>query len=153
MKVHEHSILILEDDTDLAMQWQAAFRDAGYSCDVAFSRIEAEVLCRRSEYTAVVVDVFIEGADGRLEGDGGLTLLNHLRMPDLAETPRWGATVPVVVVTGSQRLAEFDALEHADYMGASTGLRKPFRPESLVAVVRDLTRIENPAAAEAPTSD
>lgn len=132
---HRPKILILEDDIDLATQWQDAFAQHDADAVLATSRPEVEYLCQNMQFDALVVDIFIRDLDGALTGDGGLTAISYLRLPQHANPRPWGITVPIVAVTGSSRIAGFDAIEYAIDLGATTGLRKPIEPEELVSHV------------------
>ncbi len=136
------SVLILEDDLDLAQQWADYLAAFGYRCDLAFNRREAELLCEERAYDAVIVDMFFRDENGRLSGDGGLTFITHLRLPSLAGTPRWGERVPIITVTGSDGIV--DALGHARNAGADRTFRKPFNPAVLVDALSTLVGAKAP---------
>jgi len=128
-------VLIMEDDLDLSHQWMQELRGAGFECDHATSRSEAQDRCMNRRYDALVLDVFIRGEDGKYLGDGGFNMITRLRLPHLAQTPDWGKDVPIVVVTGSTQANGFDALEYALHLGADRAMRKPFDPEELLRQV------------------
>lgn len=126
-------ILILEDDLDLALQWRTAFEQADVEVVLTSSRVEAQRVCEQEQFDALIIDIFLRGFDGSLVGDGGLTLINHLRLPPLAETTAWTVTAPIIAVTGSGNIMGFDAIEYAIDLGATIGLRKPIASEQLVS--------------------
>ena len=130
----------MEDDLDLALQWTGKFQQAGFDAVMTHSRAEAEVQCAERQFDVVVLDIFIRGDDQELLGDGGFTLLSRLRTPELAGTPEWGRTVPVLVVTGAKDEV-LDALDHAINIGANDALYKPVDPDVLVTRVRRMLDI------------
>ncbi len=136
MTEQPHRVLIVEDDFDLAKQWSNYLDSFGYSCDLAGSRAEAELLCQTKQYDAFIVDMFFKDADGNLSGDGGLTFITHLRLPSLADTPRWGERVPIITVSGSDGIV--DALGHARNAGADRTFKKPVAPETLLNALYEL---------------
>ncbi len=129
-------VLIVEDDFDLAHQWADYLSAFGIVCDLAFNRAEAAVFCGEREYDALIVDMFFKDEQGNLSGDGGLTFITHLRLPSLANTPRWGERVPIISVTGSDGIV--DALGHARNAGADRTFQKPFDPALLVEAFAEL---------------
>ena len=129
-------MLIVEDDFDLATQWSNYLNSFGYICDLASNRAEAEMLCRAKRYHALIVDMFFKDPDGTLSADGGLTFITHLRLPSLADTPRWGERVPIITVTGSGGVV--DALGHARNAGADRTFQKPIHPETLLNALSEL---------------
>ncbi len=131
-----HRVLILEDDLDLVQQWRAAINALGIVAETASRRVDAELACASTRYDLVIIDIFIRSPEGELTGDGGFTFIAHLRSPALAQTPEWGRTVPIIAVSGSERMHGFDALDHARHMGATVALRKPISPHELAQLVK-----------------
>lgn len=133
-------VLIMEDDFDLRDQWTAVLELQGAEVEVATNRLDAEHLIRHRRIDVVITDVFVESDAGdarRVQADG-LTLIAHLRTPELNEYPRWASSVPIIAVTGSSNKHGFDVLEHATHMGATIALRKPIQPERLAESVAAL---------------
>jgi len=131
-------VLILEDDFDLALQWSAALRLAGFECIIAHTADEAEAWCHRRQFDAIVLDVFIKGEDGRYQPNGGFTLLSHLRQPALTGTPEWGRSVPAIAVSGALGGAGTNTLEYALDMGATSAVAKPIPADRLTARVQHM---------------
>ncbi len=138
-KNQSYSILIFEDDIDLARQWMLTLRNEGLTINHALTVEEALAYCASTQYDAVVSDIFLHDATGKPLPRGGYTLINYLRNTGLKKMPEWYATVPIVAVTGSPIIQGFDALALAKGMGATALMRKPFKPidlvEKLVAIL------------------
>lgn len=130
----KQSILIFEDDLDLAFQWNQALINEGYDVDYSMSFHEAISLCKEKEYDLVISDIFImEG--NRLSGFGGITLLQHLRMDRMKLT--WTKNVPVIIVSGAIN-AEKKLKEHKETYNAWGVLEKPIAINKLLTTVNSI---------------
>lgn len=129
------SVLIFEDDLDLARQWKYAFEPEGVDTVHAWSVDAVLSLCQSARYDAIVCDLFLEDPLGKPIPRAGITLLNYLKYPSLHGLPSWTRSVPIVAVTGSPKTRGFDVLALADGTGASAVMRKPFKPAALVQQV------------------
>ncbi len=127
----KYSILIFEDDMDLATQWATSLRERGMDVDHAMSVDEAVEYCNQKQYDALVIDVFVEDEEGNFLPKAGYTLLSYLRNTSLEKVPKWSGEVPVLSVTGSQVIMGYDILDYAKSLGANATLRKPFSTEEL----------------------
>lgn len=131
-------ILILEDDFDLAAQWEVAFKANGHNVHHAANAVEAVEIARRYTLDAAVLDIFIRRTSRSEDSDGGgFSALSHLTKG------RAASGLPVVVfVTGVTPRApgDFDPLESARKMGADLALRKPVDAADLVARVEEAMR-------------
>jgi two-component system, OmpR family, response regulator len=115
-------ILVVEDETALAAQLQAALEGAGYAVDRAASGDRADYLARTEDYDAVLLDLGLPRVDG-------LTLLRQWRDSGLA--------VPVLVLTARGTWSE---KVHGIDSGADDYVAKPYRVEEVLARTRALIR-------------
>jgi DNA-binding response OmpR family regulator len=115
-------ILLVEDDALLGKAMYAGLQQLHYAVDWVRDGALAEQALLNQQYTAVVLDLGLPTIDG-------LTLLCKLRAQ--------GATVPVVIVTAhdqlAQRIAGLDA-------GADDFIVKPFDLDELGARLRAVMR-------------
>lgn len=135
------SILIFEDDIDLASQWSETFKEKGLKVHHAITVDEAVTYCNQIQFDAIVMDIFLADKVGNLLPKGGLTLMSYLRNTSLEKVPAWGATVPVIVVTAANATFGFDPLLNAKAVGGSKAvevLRKPFLPKLLYSKIMKL---------------
>lgn len=124
-------VLVVEDDPDIADYMAFFLEDEGYAVTLAN---------RCSTALAIMSDVRpdIVLIDALLPGKSGLEFLVTLR-----RDPRW-ASLPLVVVTGNDKLLEDDC---QSYLGAHEGVRgpdgvlgKPVDRTTLRSVIRKLLR-------------
>ena len=115
-------ILVVEDETALAAQLEAALTAAGYAVDRAASGDRADYLARTEEYDAVLLDLGLPRVDG-------LTLLRQWRDA--------GMKVPVLVLTARGSWTE---KVHGIDSGADDYVAKPYRVEEVLARTRALIR-------------
>lgn len=137
------SILILEDNIDLASQWMHFFRKEGMTVRHAMTVDEAVIHCNQINFDAIVLDIFLKNSEGKLMPRAGITLLSYIRNTSLEKIPKWGATVPIVIVTGASAKLGFDPLLNAKSIGGSRStevLRKPFKPIVLHDMLMDLIK-------------
>jgi two-component system OmpR family response regulator len=115
-------ILLVEDETTLAAQLQAALTSVGYAVDVSHDGRDALYRGEVDPVDAVVLDLGLPGLDG-------LTVLRRWRA--------MGRTMPVLILTARdqwhEKVAGIDA-------GADDYLAKPFHTEELLARLRALIR-------------
>ena len=137
------SVLIFEDNIDLASQWAQFFKREGITVRHAMTVDEAVTYCNQIEFDAIVLDIFFKNSAGKLMPRAGITLLSYIRNTSLEKIPKWGATVPVVAVTGATAKMGFDPLLNAKSIGGYRSievLRKPFKPIVLHDVMIDLIK-------------
>lgn len=127
----KYSVLIFEDDMDLARQWTQILEKNSMSVKHAMTVDAAETYCSQIKFDVIIIDVFIKDPSGNLVPRAGYTLLSYMRNTSLEKIPKWGGTVPIIVVTGSPTVNGYDPLSYAMSMGANGTLRKPFKPEEL----------------------
>ena len=115
-------VLVVEDETRLSRQLEAALSDAGYVVDCAGDGERADFLCQTERYDAAVLDLGLPAVDG-------LTLLRRWRDA--------GLTLPVLVLTA--RGSWHEKVQGIDG-GADDYVAKPFRIEEVLARLRALIR-------------
>jgi len=115
-------VLVVEDESAISRQLQAALTGAGYAVDQAPDGARADFLAATERYDAVVLDLGLPQVDG-------LTLLRRWRDAGLA--------VPVLVLTA--RGSWHEKVQGID-SGADDYVSKPFRVEEVLARLRALIR-------------
>src|SRR5499425_3876866 len=115
-------VLVIEDETRLAEQLQAALEEAGYAVDRARDGEQGDYLGQTERYDAVILDLGLPKLDG-------LTVLRRWREA--------GVAVPVLVLTA--RGSWHEKVQGID-TGADDYVAKPFRMEELLARIRALIR-------------
>jgi DNA-binding response OmpR family regulator len=108
-------LLLVEDDSELGPQLQAALQCAGFATDLATDGIEAEALGEVEPYDLIVLDL-------GLPKRSGLEVLGNWRSKQLQ--------TPVIILTAragwQEKVAGFNA-------GADDYIGKPFQIEELLA--------------------
>ncbi|HUR27442.1 MAG TPA: response regulator transcription factor [Planctomycetota bacterium] len=112
-----HSILIIEDEQDLALGVRDALTNAGFQAEIANDGPSGLTRLRNSPFDLVVLDLMLPGMNG-------LELLKTLR--------RERQDVRVLILTA---MAEEDDLIAGFQAGADDYMSKPFSPRELVARV------------------
>jgi len=102
-------VLVVDDDPDILEYVSSFLEDNGYEVDVASRASSALEALDRSPPDAMLLDVL-------LPGRSGLKLLTTIRRDS-----RY-AELPVVIVTGNDRLLEDDC---QSYVGSHDGVRGP----------------------------
>ena len=116
------TLLVAEDDVDLASLVAIAFEQAGYRVVVAHDGLAARDLALRSLPDAVVLDVMMPGMDG---------------FEVLAVLKNRAATAPIPVVLVTARADDADVWE-GWRSGAAYYVTKPFDLDALVRFVGTL---------------
>jgi DNA-binding response OmpR family regulator len=118
------TILVAEDDRDIADLIVHYLQKAGWRAQVAASGSDALTLAREQSFDAVILDVMLPGVSG-------LDVCRALRAaPATAE-------LPIIMVTA--RTEETDRIMGLE-IGADDYVAKPFSPNELVARIRALMR-------------
>ena len=115
-------ILIVEDETRLAMALQQILTEAGYETQIVGDGSQALDLALQSTYDLVLLDVMLPGKDG-------LTVASELR--------RLHVQSPILMLTAKTTVA--DKVQGLD-AGADDYMSKPFDSAELLARIRALTR-------------
>ena len=126
-------ILILEDDIQLATQWQRALATR-YEVSITHGAEHALLVFKQNQIDLCIVDLFVR-RDGELSQDGGIKFLGSLRLI-LLELKR---KVPVLGVSGASRGSRgIDAEAHLSIFGSEKFLEKPFSEQELLDAVDSL---------------
>lgn len=136
----DHSILIFEDDIDLALQWRASFESKNIEVQHAASLDEAKAYCQQQSFDLIVCDMFIQDNDGKLLRQGGFSFIHYLRGTSLEHRPNWGLKVPILVVSGAGLVKQTSFLGMIQKLNRVTALKKPVEPADLVAKVLDILK-------------
>jgi two-component system OmpR family response regulator len=115
-------VLVVEDESRLALQLADALGEAGYAVDVAADGARADFLARTERYDAIVLDRGLPRVDG-------LRLLRAWR----------GAGVDTPVIFLTARGSWHEKVQGIDG-GADDYVSKPFQMEELLARLRALIR-------------
>lgn len=130
----KYTVLIFEDDIELALDWKSEFSANGIAVEHAWDLDNAMSLCCKKKFDAIICDVFIRDGSGKYQDKAGFSLISHLRYT-INGAPTWGVDVPIIVVTGAPVLVGFDVLTFTESMN-TVGMRKPFSPSDLVEKVK-----------------
>lgn len=122
-------VLVVEDDPDLNEMIGAYVELAGYPYHAALTGTDALRALRAHAPGMVLLDLMLPDLDG-------FEVCQRLR--DDAQT----RAVPVVVVSA---LSDPSARQRARELGARAFLAKPFDPDELIAVIREVMRERGPA--------
>ena len=123
-------ILIVDDDKFVRRILREAFDSEGWTCHEADNGLEALRLAREIHPDAVILDVMLPGLDG----------YKICRMLKYDEN---FADISIVMVTSRARQADRDT---GYTTGADHYITKPFKPEEVVAAVKEVAGAK--AAAE-----
>lgn len=127
-----HTILVIEDDRDIAELVALHLRDEGFEVDLVHDGREGLAMAEQGHYDLLVLDLMLPGMDG-------LSICRQLRAgPDF---------LPILMLTAKS--SELDRVLGLE-MGADDYLTKPFSIRELVARVKaQLRRSEAMAARQA----
>jgi DNA-binding NarL/FixJ family response regulator len=130
-------LLLVDDEPGLREAVQAYLEDEGFSVDVASNATEGWELLQQKNPDLVITDIMMPQVDG-------YEFLKQMR-----EDPRY-KTMPVVFLTArgmtGDRIQGYQA-------GCDAYLSKPFDPDELVAIVRNLLERRAAATDEGETPD
>jgi len=124
-------VLLAEDEITIAVTLGDALSDAGHETRIAADTDAALALLESFQPEAVITDI-------RMPGKGGMAVL--------ARSMELDATRPVIVTTG---YGSIDQAVEAMRLGARNYVQKPFRDESLVAMLATFAHVRNLEAANA----
>ena len=126
----EKSILILEDDVALAIQWSRALTAAGYIVHITHGAVEAELVFQDREIDLCVIDFMIHD-QGKPTPDGGLSFLGKLGAAGRKKTKILG-------VSGIKLKGSTDAEGFLTTFGAERFLGKPFSNNELLEEIAQM---------------
>jgi len=113
------SILIVEDDPDIAELIKRMLTDAGCQCDIAYDTLQARDLLATNTYDAMTLDLI-------LPGQNGLEFLNEL------EQLGTDHNMPVVVISVD---AKNEGITTQEYTSVVDWIQKPIDSNKLIAAV------------------
>lgn len=122
------SILIIEDDADIAEMVELAMEREGYQTQIADGAVMAFRYLKTRTPDVILLDIMLPGTDG-------VTILKRLKQS--SDT----AHIPVIMVTAKS--SETDQVLGLE-LGADDYVTKPFSPRVLQARVRRLLRRNEP---------
>ncbi len=125
--LHQHRILVVEDNPVNRMVACATLEKAGYRVEVATNGLEAVIAVRDDEFQLVLMDIQMPEMDG----------LEATRAIREMEQERGGRRLPIVALT-AHALAE--ERERCLASGMDDFLAKPFRAEELLTLLEHWTR-------------
>ena len=136
------TILILEDDADLAEQWINVLEEQGHMAVHATRGNIAKSIVNTQPVDLIIADIFIKEGEEYV-ADGGLSLLGHLQVNRASLHAK---RTPVIIVTGSSMKVGLgiEVLDTARDLGAVETLRKPIDMDELLAAVE--RHLPNPSA-------
>jgi DNA-binding response OmpR family regulator len=118
-------VLVIDDNPDIRKTIQWLLEDEGFVVAVAENGREGLGLQRRQPADVVVTDIFMPEQDG-------IETIWQLR----EEFPH----VPIIVISGGGAAGKADYSVVAHELGAKKTLRKPFNPQELIDIVRQISR-------------
>ena len=124
-------VLLAEDEITIAVTLGDALTDAGHETKIAADTDSAIALLESFQPDALITDI-------RMPGRGGMAVL--------ARSIELDANRPVIVTTG---FGSIDQAVEAMRLGAKNYVQKPFRDESIVAMLATFARVKNLEAANA----
>jgi two-component system chemotaxis response regulator CheY len=122
-------VLVVDDSMTTRLQLRRAIEGAGFSVVEAYDGIHAHAKLVECEAIAVIV------CDINMPRMNGLEFLEQLERTE-------NAAIPVVVLTNDPQP---ERIRQAKALGAKGWIGKPFKAELVVATVRKLAVVENPA--------
>ena len=125
------TILIMEDQPELASHWREHLEDAGFNVVHASNFAEAVSVLETRDVDVVISDMLIHDDDDRPSKTGGLSLLSHLVL-HVKPIPK------TIAVSGAH--PQLNILRHAELLKANECIVKPFTAEELVNIVKRLLR-------------
>ncbi len=138
------SILILEDNYNLASQWREALRAHGHAVDISYTSSEAIALSDGADYDVFIVDLIISPEDVPIR-DSGRNFLTHLNEKAAGR----GSPPMVIGVSGFRPGNSSDVARTVFYTyRVRDVLMKPFGAADLVGLVEKLVVAGTPAGGE-----
>jgi DNA-binding response OmpR family regulator len=121
-------VLVIDDEAPLRESVRAALVSAGYEVIEAADADSGLRLYREKTADLVVVDLFMPGRDG-------LEFIRDLR----TKAPN----AKIIAMSGGRFAERIDLLYAAEAFGAARTLSKPFKPEALLAAIRELLGVND----------
>lgn len=116
-------VLIVDDERDISLMMSRFLEKSGYSVECALNGQTALKMLRQRPVLLVVTDILMPEVDG-------YELIMQLRQSP--HRPR------IIAMSGNPSRIGMDFLKSAQQLGADHILPKPFLPQNLVSLVRDI---------------
>lgn len=116
-------VLIVDDERDISLMMARFLEKSGYSVECALNGQTALKLLRQRPVLLVVTDILMPEVDG-------YELIMQLRQSP--HRPR------IIAMSGNPSRIGMDFLKSAQQLGADHILPKPFLPQNLVSLVREI---------------
>lgn len=126
------TILILEDNFELSLQWKILLELHQHHVHCTTQIDEALTLVEQLNPQLIIVDMLIRDGN-QLQAEGGLTLITRLKL----DTDFDGLILGVSGLTKGPYVQN-TPLEVAKQLGVTKALYKPISPEAFLEVVHDL---------------
>ena len=134
------SILLVDDDTVLAELWQSYLNTQGYLVDCCGTVADATVLMHSKHYDLLIVDIFLR-QDGQILAEGGVTLINRVRMQDgFNDASDDRMSILAVTGAGTNALGKSAALHSVNTL-TDASLQKPIKLDTLGREVARLCQV------------
>ena len=130
-------ILIVDDEKDIVRALMTRFQAAGYDVAAAFDGAQGIFMAHKEQPDLLVLDI-------RMPAGDGFTTAERLKRSTLT----WG--IPVIFLTGSPLK---EAEQRAMDIGARFFIKKPYDPEKLLAVVKNLLDESSATPSPSPHSE
>lgn len=130
------SILLFEDDADLAMQWKQAFSKAGFQVYRANTVENALSVLSQHHIDALICDMFIIEDNENVSNQGGITLLHQLHDTPISVSKSSDLDILKIAVSGCSDLISHTLRRICKNMGCQEFLLKPILPNELVEIVQ-----------------
>lgn len=116
-------ILIIDDDTAVRATLRRILERAGHTVVEAADGRRGVEQHRQAPADLVITDVFMPEQDG---------------LQTIRQLKREAPGVKIIAISGGNAGGTLDLREHAEMMGASKSLAKPFEPQAVLAAVREV---------------
>lgn len=122
------SVLVIDDDEMVRTMLLRTLARGGYEATGARDGLEGLALFREAPCDLVITDIFMPNQEG---------------LATIMELRRCFPAIRIVAISGGGARASLDVLPVAEALGACRTMRKPFTPQEVLAVVRDV--LDGPA--------
>ncbi len=134
MHTNIKKILIVEDDFQLATEWQKELIDKGYSCDIVTNSDDARLLFHKN-YECFIIDLFHVQNDTFLS-NGGIRSIGQIRKRDASHNKK----SLIITVTGYYRDSDNHKISTGaitESLGADYTLKKPIEFSNILKLIED----------------
>ena len=134
-------ILLMEDDPDQSALLALILEGAGHEVTTSERGTEALALIEKQPFDLLIADMFVKRGANVLS-DGGITLINRIRLDERLPNPKREKPLPIIVISGGFTFSEggLNILTQAKDTGADLCLPKPVDKTTLIEAVDSLMR-------------